>query len=56
VLKASESKALDEFRIYLTENNLTIPPGYDDESRLVLRYLQGLNWDMPLTHTTINEH
>ena len=29
---------------------------YDDEGRLVLRYLQGLGWKYDITHQTINEH
>ena len=29
---------------------------YDDEGRLVLRYLQGLGWKYDVTHQTINEH
>lgn len=29
---------------------------YDDDSRLVLRFLQGLDWDIPKTHLAINDH
>ena len=29
---------------------------YDDEARLLLRYLQGLNWKYDMVHKIINEH
>lgn len=38
------------------DNKLTIPPGYDTESRLVLRFLQGLAFKNEDTHRVINEH
>ena len=36
--------------------NLTLPPGYDDENRMVLRFLQGLKWDYQKTYDEILEH
>jgi len=32
---------MDEFRAFLTENQLSLPPGYDDASMLAFRYLEG---------------
>ena len=31
-------------------------PGYDDENRMVLRFLQGLKWDYQKTYDEIHEH
>lgn len=41
VLDEIEEKYLREFREHYKAKGLEIPPGYDDDTRLVLRFLQG---------------
>lgn len=41
VLDDKEENYLREFREHMRAKNLEIPPGYDDNTRLVLRFLQG---------------
>ena len=38
-LREREETHMTGFKNYLIENSLTIPDGYDDENRLVLRFL-----------------
>lgn len=33
-----------------------IPEGYDDESRLLLRFLQGVKFDREKTELAVNDH
>jgi hypothetical protein len=66
VLKDTEQAHLTLFREFLSEKSLTIPEGYiqlflieyryDDNSRLLLRYLQGLKFNYALTQTTLTDH
>ena len=44
-LREREETHLNDFRSFLQVKGLTLPEGYDDENRLVLRFLQGLKWD-----------
>jgi len=44
-LREREETHLNDFRTFLQVKNLTLPEGYDDENRMVLRFLQGLKWD-----------
>ena len=41
------------FREYVSDNNLDLPDGYDDESRLVLRFLQGQRYNCQKCYETI---
>ena len=43
-LREAEEEKLDAFREYCKENDVTIPEGYDDEKRFLLRVLQGKKW------------
>jgi len=47
---------LTDFRKFLEVKNYTLPDGYDDENRIVLRFLQGLKWDYQKTYDEIVEH
>ena len=38
-LREREEEELDKFREFCKENNITIPEGYDDDKRFVLRVL-----------------
>ena len=38
-LREAEEEKLEAFREYCKENNITIPEGYDDEKRFLLRVL-----------------
>jgi len=40
-LREAEEDHLDNFREFLKANGTELPEGYDDESRFVLRILQG---------------
>ena len=44
-LREREETHMEDFRNFLKVKNLELPAGYDDENRLVLRFLQGLKWD-----------
>ena len=47
---------MTDFRNFLQVKQLALPEGYDDENRLVLRFLQGLKWDYQKTYDEILEH
>ena len=47
---------MEDFRSFLRVKELTLPPGYDDENRMVLRFLQGLKWDYQKTYDEIVAH
>lgn len=55
-LRDREETHLNDFRNYLKTNNLEIPAGYDDESMLILRFLQKLHWDYKKAHAAIMEN
>ena len=55
-LREREETHLNDFRTFLQVKNLTLPEGYDDENRMVLRFLQGLKWDYQKTYDEIVEH
>ena len=55
-LREREETHLNDFRNFLTVKNFVLPEGYDDENRLVLRFLQGLKWDYQKTYDEIVEH
>lgn len=55
-LREREETHLADFRNFLKVKNLTLPPGYDDENLLVLRFLQGLKWDYQKTYDEITQH
>jgi len=44
------------FRDYLESENLTLPPGYDDENQALLRILQCMKWDYKKTYDDIIKH
>ena len=44
VLAPKEQTALEGFRKYLEENRITLPAGFDDEDRLIQRFLEGSQW------------
>ena len=56
ILRQREEDHINDFRSFLQVKNLTLPAGYDDENRLVLRFLQGLKWDYQKTYDEIVEH
>jgi hypothetical protein len=49
-LEPEEEKHLEEFRGFITANNLTMPPGYDDDGRLALRFLEGVQFKYKEAH------
>lgn len=55
-MREREETHLTDFRNFLKVKNLTLPEGYDDENRMVLRFLQGLKWDYQKTYDEILEH
>jgi hypothetical protein len=55
-LRDREETHLQDFRNFLKTKNLTLPAGYDDDNRLVLRFLQKLHWDYQKAFDAIQEH
>ena len=55
-LRDKEENHLNDFRNFLKVKNLTLPAGYDDENRLVVRLLQKMHWDYQKTYDQINLH
>lgn len=55
-LRDKEEAQLDAFREYCQENNITIPDGYDDETRFILRVLQGKKWKYDITAQELLSH
>lgn len=55
-LRDREETHLNDFRGYLKTNNLEIPAGYDDESMLILRFLQKMHWDYAKAYAAITEN
>ena len=55
-LREREETHLNDFRNFLKVKGLTLPAGYDDESRTVLRFLQGLKWNYQQSYDEILEH
>ena len=55
-LRDQEEEKLEEFREYCKSKGITIPEGYDDESRFVLRVLQGKKWNLEVTANEIITH
>lgn len=55
-LREKEEEHLEKFRDYCKENNITIPAGYDDEKRFVLRVLQGKKWKYDVAANEIISH
>ena len=55
-LREREEEELDKFRDFCKENNITIPQGYDDEKRFVLRVLQGKKFKHDITAGEILSH
>lgn len=55
-LREREEEELDKFREFCKENNITIPEGYDDDKRFVLRVLQGKKWKHDVTAGEILSH
>ena len=48
-LREREETHMTDFRNWLREREYELPPGYDDENRIVLRFLQGLKWNYQAT-------
>ena len=44
-LREREETHLTDFRKFLEVKEFKLPEGYDDDNRMVLRFLQGLKWD-----------
>ena len=55
-LRPKEDEHLDNFREHCKKQNIDIPEGYDDESRFVLRVLQGKKWNYEVTINQIIAH
>lgn len=55
-LREKEEEQLEQFRQYCKDNNITIPEGYDDDKRFVLRVLQGKKWKHDITAQAIIAH
>ena len=55
-LREREETHMTDFRNWLKDRSLELPPGYDDANRVVLRFLQGLKWDYQATYDEIVEH
>jgi hypothetical protein len=55
-LREKEEQHLEQFREYCSQNQITIPQGYDDDNRFVLRILQGKKWKYDVTAAAIIEH
>ena len=55
-LREREEEQLDKFRDFCKENEITIPEGYDDEKRHLLRVLQGKKWKFDVTAGEILSH
>lgn len=47
---------MEAFREYCSENNIAIPEGYDDETRFILRVLQGKKWKYDVTAQELLSH
>lgn len=47
---------LTDFRNFLKVKNFVLPEGYDDENRMILRFLYGLKWDYQKTYDEVVEH
>jgi|LauGreDrversion4_2_1035121.scaffolds.fasta_scaffold515869_3 hypothetical protein len=39
-----EQKGLEVFRQYIQQNKLELPPNYDNEERLILRFIDAAQW------------
>jgi hypothetical protein len=55
-LREREEEELEKLRDYYKENNITMPEGYDDEKRFILRVLQGKKWKLDVTAGEIMAH
>jgi hypothetical protein len=55
-LREREEEELDKFRDFCKENDITIPEGYDDEKRFLLRVLQGKKWKYDIAAGEILSH
>jgi len=55
-LRDQEEEKLEAFRDYCKTNGITLPEGYDDENRFVLRVLQGKKWNHEVTKNEIMSH
>jgi len=52
----AEEEHLVNFRKFLQENSHTIPDGYDDDGRLILRYLQASRFNYNKAYGMVLEH
>jgi hypothetical protein len=55
-LRTKEEDHMDNFREYCKENNITIPEGYDDDKKFILRILQGKKWKYDVSAKVMLEH
>lgn len=55
-LRERETKHTEDFRKFLGEKNLSLPAGYDDDKRLMLRFLQKMKWDYQKSYDAIMEN
>ena len=55
-LTPAEEEHLANFKKYLEEKKLELPEGYDNESRLLLRFLEGAQYKYPDCFTHISDH
>jgi hypothetical protein len=55
-LREKEETHLEQFREYCTQNQITIPEGYDDDNRFLLRILQGKKWKYDAAAAAVIEH
>ncbi len=55
-LRDKEEDHMEGFRNFCKEKEIVIPEGYDDESRFLLRILQGKKWNYQQTADEIISH
>eukprot|EP00347_Sterkiella_histriomuscorum_P002775 403366847 len=55
-LKENEEKELQGLRDYIRSRGNQMPPGFDDDQRLILRFLQGMKFHYEHTEKAMNEN
>lgn len=55
-LRQKEEDHIENFREYCKTSNITIPEGYDDDKKFILRILQGKKWKYEVVATEMTSH